>query len=73
MPEGVATSRVRLRAEASARLVWGSHTTILFGGSEYVAETVVEVAGGVVIVAETVAMGRLASGEAFSSGVTTRR
>ena len=66
MPGTGATSRVRLTTETGGCLVWGPHTTILLGGSEYASEIEVVLAGGVVIVAETVAMGRLASGEAFA-------
>jgi urease accessory protein len=65
MPGSRATSHVRLRAEAGSRLVWGPHTTILLGDSEYSNETSVVLAGGIVIAAETVVMGRLAAGEAF--------
>jgi len=66
MPGGGATSHVRLRAEEGSRLVWGPHTTILHADSDYSSSIDVEIAGGLVIVAETVVMGRLASGEAFA-------
>ena len=77
MPDLGATSHVRLRADRGGRLVWGPHTTILHAESDYASVIEVELAGGVVIVAETVAMGRLASGEAFAfrrydSGLTVR-
>ena len=66
MPDLGATSHVRLRADRGGRLVWGPHTTILHAESDYASVIEVELVGGVVIVAETVAMGRLASGEAFA-------
>jgi urease accessory protein UreH len=66
MPDAGAVSRVRLRAEEGSRLVWGPLTTILHRDSDYVSEIEVVLAGGVVVVAETVVMGRLASGEAFA-------
>jgi len=61
-----AVSRVSLRAESGACLVWGPNTTILHAGSRFRSEVEVTSAGGVVLIAETLIMGRLAAGEAFA-------
>lgn len=66
MPDAGAVSRVRLRAEDGSRLVWGPQTTILHGDSDYMSEIEVVLAGGTIVVAETVVMGRLAAGESFA-------
>jgi urease accessory protein UreH len=66
MPCEGAASRLHLRAEQEARLVWGPQVTILHANSDYTNQIDVDLAGGVVVIAETVVMGRLAAGEVFA-------
>ena len=63
-PAGSASMRTTLVAEPGSLLVWGPHATILQAGASYTQTTDVLLhAGAIVLAAEVLALGRLASGE----------
>ncbi len=66
MPSGSADVSVELCAEPSSRLVWGPHATILHTDAALRQTTRVNVQpGAVVLMAETLVMGRIAAGQRF--------
>ena len=66
MPDRHASVAVELKAEADATIVWGPHATILQAGSALRQETrVVLHETARVFMAETLVMGRIASGQRF--------
>jgi urease accessory protein len=63
---GSASLDVRLQVEPASLLVWGPHLTIVQAGAAYRQSTLVTVAeNGQAILAEVLALGRLARGERF--------
>lgn len=66
MPAGSAEANVDLVAEAGGRLVWGPHATILHTGSALTQSTRITVhPGALVLAAEILVLGRLATGERY--------
>lgn len=66
MPSGCAVARVDIEAEPGSRLTWGPHATILQAGASLRQEMRVALhPGATVVLAETLVMGRIASGQRF--------